>query len=105
MSSVIYNLNHRGVRLIDSQTAWVVGKNGKRRLNPQYQFVGRLEASLPNVIITATDNKKPTYRGDTSQLNATAKKQIVSHFFNENGKRNKKRVAFFGIDKKGGGKK
>ena len=43
MSSVIYNLNHKGVRLIDSQTAWVVGKNGKRRLNPQYQFVGRLD--------------------------------------------------------------
>lgn len=38
MSSVIYNLNHKGVRLIDSQTAWVVGKKGKRRLNPQYQF-------------------------------------------------------------------
>lgn len=30
MSSVNYNLGNRGVRLIGSNEAWIVGKNGKK---------------------------------------------------------------------------
>lgn len=100
MSSVNYSLKHKGVRLIDSNTAWVKGKNGRQKLNPKYKFVGKIETSMPNMIVSATDKKKPTYKGSTHDLNRVAKSQIVDHFYDDKGKRNKKTVAYFGIEKK-----
>lgn len=99
MSSVNYSLKHKGVRLIDASEAWIIGKSGIKRLNPKYHIVGKVEMSMPNMIVTASDKKKPKYKGNTYDLNTTAKKQIVDHFYNENGKRNKKSVAYFGIEK------
>lgn len=99
MSSVNYSLKHKGVRLIDSRDAWIFGKNGAKRLNPKYHFVGKVEMAMPNMIVTASDKKKPKYKGSTYDLNTTAKKQIVNHFYDESGKRNKKSVAYFGIEK------
>lgn len=99
MSTVNYSLKHKGVRLVDSRDAWIIGKNGNKRLNPKYHFVGKVEMALPNMIVTATDKKKPKYKGNTYDLNRTAKAQIVDHFFDDKGKRNKKSVAYFGIEK------
>ncbi|MBO5379252.1 MAG: hypothetical protein J6A90_02905 [Clostridia bacterium] len=99
MSSVNYSLKSKNVRLLSSQEAWVRGKNGKPKLNPNYKFVGKLKIATPNLLITASDNQKPTYKGDVSDLNITAKKQIVSHFYNEKGKRNNNSVAYFAIKK------
>ena len=45
------------------------------------------------------DKKKPKYKGSTYDLNRTAKSQIVDHFYDAKGKRNKKTVAYFGIEK------
>ena len=102
MSSVNYNLNNRGVRLVDSQDAWVRRKNGSLQLNyKKYQFIGKIEMSMPNMVISASDKNKPKYRGDVCNLNSIAKKQIIDHFYEENGKRNKKTVAYFVIEKKG----
>lgn len=100
MSNVNYSLKNKGVRLISSEDAWVKGKNGKTKLNPKFSFVGKIDTRLPNFIMTASDKKKPTYKGNTCDLNATAKRQIVSHFYDDKGKRNKKTVAYFGIPKK-----
>ena len=83
MSTVNYSLKHKGVRLIDARDAWIVGKNGRRHLNPKYHFVGKIDTHMPN----------------TYDLNRTAKAQIVDHFYNDKGKRNKKTVAYFGIEK------
>lgn len=99
MSNVNYSLKHKGVRLISAEDAWVKGKNGKRRLNPKYSFVGKIDTKLPNLIVTASDNKKPKYKGNTYDLNRTAKGQIIDHFYDDNGKRNKRTVAYFGIEK------
>ena len=99
MSNVNYSLKHKGVRLISAQKAWVKGKNNKFRLNPDYSIVGKIDTTMPNMIVTASDKSKPKYKGNTYDLNATAKKQIVNHFYNNNGKRNKKTVAYFGIEK------
>ena len=99
MSTVNYNLNNKGVRLIDAKKAWIRGKNGQLRLNPKYQIIGKMDTRLPNMIVTASDKKKPKYRGNTYDLNRTAKAQIVDHFYNDNGKRNRKTVAYFGIEK------
>ena len=106
MSSVNYSLKHKGVRLIDAKDAWITGKNGKRRLNSKYSYVGKIDVSMPNMIVSATDKKKPKYKGSTHDLNRTAKSQIIDHFYDDAGKRNKKKVAYFGIEKsnKKGGK-
>lgn len=100
MSNVNYSLNNRGVRLVDSKDAWVLGKNKKPKLNPKYTFIGKVDMSMPNMILSATDKKKPTYKGDVKDLNRTAKEQFVSHFFNSHGKRNSKSKAYFAIEKK-----
>lgn len=100
MSSVNYSLKHKGVRLIPSEKAWIRGKNGKPKLNPKYHFVGKIDTKIPNLIISAKDNKKPVYKGNTHDLCAPAKKQIVDHFFNEKGKPNRRTKAYFGIEKK-----
>jgi len=99
MSSVNYNLRNKGVRLIDSSDAWVIGKNGKPRLNPKYQIVGKVDMTMSGIIVSASDKTKPKYKGDVCELNRTAKSEIVDHFYDNNGKRNKKRVAYFGIKK------
>ena len=99
MSSVNYNLKNKGVRLISADEAWIKGKNGKQRLNPKYTFVGKIDTRLPNLIVTASDKKKPKFKGNTYDLNGVAKGQIVDHFYDEKGKRNKKTVAYFGIQK------
>lgn len=99
MSSVNYSLKHKGVRLIDSREAWIPTKKGTQRLNPKYTIIGKIDIRMPNMIVTASDKKKPTYKGNTYDLNRTAKAQIVDHFFDDKGKRNKKSVAYFGIEK------
>ena len=100
MSSVNYSLNNKGVRLISSKEAWIISKNGNKRLNSKYKFIGKLEMSMPNMIVTASDKSKPKYKGDVNELNRTAKSEIINHFYNDEGKRNKKTVAYFGIEKK-----
>ena len=99
MSSVNYNLNHRGVRLISSEDAWIKSKNNKVRLNPKYNFIGKIDISMPNMLVSASDKSKPKFKGNTYDLNRVAKNQIVDHFYDDHGKRNKRRVAYFGIEK------
>lgn len=99
MSNVNYSLKHKGVRLIPSDKAWVKAKNGNMKLNPKYSILGKIETSMPNIIISASDKKKPKYKGSTYDLNRTAKSQIIDHFYDDKGKRNKKTVAYFGIEK------
>ena len=100
MSSVNYSLKHKGVKLIPASEAWITSKNGKIRLNPDYTFVGRIDVRMPNIILSTSEKKKPTYKGNTHDLCAPAKRQIVDHFFNDRGQRNRNRVAYFGIPKK-----
>ena len=99
MSNVNYSINHKGVRLASAEQVWIVGKNGKSRFNPKYHVVGKIDTRMPNMIITASDKRKPKFKGDISDLNRTAKGQIVDHFFDDNGKRNRKSVAYFVIEK------
>lgn len=105
MSTVNYSLKHKGVRLIGARQAWIVGKNGNKRLNPKYHFIGKIDVRMPNMIVTASDKAKPKYKGNTYDLNRSAKNQIVDHFYDEKGKRNKKTVAYFGIEKQTKNKK
>ena len=54
---------------------------------------------MPNMIVSASDSRKLSYRGDVNELPRIAKKQIVDHFYDDKGKRNRKTVAYFGIPK------
>lgn len=54
---------------------------------------------MPNMVVTTSKNRKPSYKGCVSELNNVAKWQLVDHFYDDDGKRNKKAVAYFGIDK------
>lgn len=105
MSNVNYSLKHKGVRLLPSEKVWVKSKNGKFRLNSKYGIIGKIDVTMPNMIVTASDKAKPKYKGNTYDLNRTAKNQIVDHFYDEKGKRNKKTVAYFGIEKQTKNKK
>ena len=95
MSNINYSLNNKGVRLLDSKEAWIVGKNGKPRLNPDYRFIGKIEMSMPNMILSVSNKDKPKFKGNIYDLNNVAKYQIIEHFYDNNGKRNKKTVAYF----------
>ena len=57
MSSVNYTLKNKNVRLLSSQQAWVVGKNGKHKLDPNYKFIWKINASFPNMLVTASDRQ------------------------------------------------
>ena len=100
MSSVNYDLGKRGVRLISAEDAWVKNKSGGYSLNPKYSFIGKVDLNMPNMIVSTVRGKKPTYKGDINSLNKTAKKQIVEHFYDDNGKRNKKSVAYLVTEKR-----
>ena len=99
MSSINYSLKNKGVRLIPAESAWVKGKNGKYHLSSKYSFVGKVDLNMPNMVVSTVQGKRPTYCGDVNELNRTAKKQIVNHFYDDNGKRNKKTVAYLAIEK------
>lgn len=58
MSNVNYTLNRRGVRLISAEDAWVVGKNGKYRLSPDYRFIGKFDTHMSNLVLSTVDKKK-----------------------------------------------
>lgn len=58
MSNVNYSLKHKGVRLISAEKAWIIGKNGKTKLNSKYLFVGKIDTKLPNMIITRPRTSK-----------------------------------------------
>lgn len=101
MSNVNYSLKRKGIRLIDSSEAWEKSNRGKFKLNKHYDIIGKVEMTMPNLILSASDKRKPVYKGDVCELPAAAKKQIVEHFYDDKGKRNRKTVAYLGIKKDG----
>lgn len=101
MASVNYSLKHKGVRVVSSNEAWVYRKNGRKKHNPDYRVLGKVEISMPNMILSATEDKKPKFKGNTCDLNITCKKQLVDFFFKDNGKRNNKSSAYLVIKRRG----
>ena len=58
MSNINYYLNNKGIRLIDAKDVWIKTKSGKLRLNPKYNFIGKVDMKVPNIIITASEKVK-----------------------------------------------
>ena len=100
MSNVNYDLKKRGVRTISADEAWIKTKSGGLKLNPKYKFVGKVDIQLPNMILTASDKKKFAYVDDVCKLPAASKRQLIRHFYDEEGKRTCRRVAYLVDTKK-----
>ncbi len=100
MSNVNYDLKKRGVRAISADEAWVKIKSGGLKLNPKYKFVGKVDIQLPNMILTASDKKKFAYVDDVCKLPAASKRQLVRHFYDDEGQRTGRRVAYLVDTKK-----
>lgn len=49
---------------------------------------------MPNMIVTASDRKKFSYVDDVCKLPAASKRQLIRHFYDEEGKRTGRRVAY-----------
>ena len=67
-------------------------------MNSDYDIIGKVETTMPNLIVSVSDKRKPVYKGDVCELPAAVKKQIVDHFYDNNGKRNRKTVFYWGIN-------
>ena len=55
---------------------------------------------MPNMIVTASDRKKLSYVDDVCKLPAASKRQLIRHFYDEEGKRTGRRVAYLVDTKK-----
>ena len=80
MSNVNYSLKRKGIRLIDSSIAWKKTKTGKYRMNSDYDIIGKVETTMPNLIVSVSDKRKPVYKGDVCELPAAVKKQIENTY-------------------------
>ena len=99
MSSVYIKQNKElsGVKVISADTAYIFDKRTgeKNKLNPDYEFVGKVDMAFPNVIIKASKkNKRTAFIDDVNELPKRAKMELVNYFYDKNGKRNKKTVAY-----------
>lgn len=92
-----YEKELAGIKVIDSSEAYVYNPKTKRRdlPNPQYGFVGKVDSSMPNFVLKMNKPKcKTGYIEDVSCLPKRLKCDIVNHFYDKQGKRNKKTRAY-----------
>jgi len=92
-----YQKELAGVKVIDSSKAFVYNPKTKKKdkLNPRYDFVGKIDTNMPNFILKANkSNCKTGYIEEVSSLPKRLKVDIVNHFYDKNGKRNKRTKAY-----------
>ena len=94
-----------GVKVIDSDKAYVYNpKTKKKNLpNPKYEFVGKIDLAMPNFILKMNKPQcKAGYVEEVSCLPKRLKTDIVDHFYDKNGNRNKRTKAYLiRTDKRG----
>ena len=92
-----YQKELAGVKVIDSSQAYVYNPktNKKDLLNPNYEFVGKIDMNMPNFILKANrPNRKTAYVEEVSCLPKRLKSDVVNHFYDKKGKRNNKTKAY-----------
>ena len=92
-----YQKELAGVKLIDSTEAFVFNPKTKRKdlINPNFDFVGKIDTTLPNFILKANKpNCKTAYVEEVSCLPKRLKCDLVNHFYDKKGVRNKKTKAY-----------
>lgn len=92
-----YQKELAGVRVINSTQAYVYNPKTKKKdlLNPMYDFVGKIDTNMPNLILKANRPKcKTAYIEDSNVLPKRVKQDLVNHFYDKKGMRNKKTKAY-----------
>lgn len=92
-----YQKELAGVRVINSRQAYVYNPKTKKfdMLNPNYDFVGKIDTDMPNVILKANrPNCKTAYIEDSNVLSKRVKQDLVNHFYNKKGMRNNRTKAY-----------
>lgn len=83
-----------GVKVVSSKDVWEK-KNNKYRIKQDVNVVGKVELPLSNFVLKANnENRKTGYIEDVSSLPKRTKNEIVNHFYDNTGKRNKNTVAY-----------
>jgi hypothetical protein len=97
MSSV-YTKNKKelaGVKLVSATEVGFFDKNNIRRFRRDISIVGKIDIATPNMVLKANRQNKPTgYIDDVASLPNRTKQEIIGHFYDKNGERNGKRIAY-----------
>lgn len=85
-----------GVKVIDSSDAYIYNKKAKKDIpNPKYDFVGKIDVSMPNFILKMNKAScKTAFVEEVSCLPKRVKSDLVNHFYDKNGNRNKRKMAY-----------
>ena len=90
-----YRKELAGVQVVASECVWLRKKDGKSYKNPNLDIIGKIDMQVPNVILKANSpGHKTGFIEDTSALTKKTKADLIDFFFNRDGSRNKKRVAY-----------
>ncbi len=92
-----YRKELAGVKVVTSHEAYVFNNRTKRRNlpNPNFDIVGKVDMTMPNMILKANrEDHRTDFIDDVSSLTKITKKSLVSHFYNEKGKRNTRTTAY-----------
>ena len=107
MSNVFskYNKELAGVKIVDSKQAYIYNPKTKKYdlPNPSLDFVGKIDTAFSSFILKMNKpNSKTGYVDEVAALPKRLKNELVNHFYDKNGKRNKKTKAYLArTDKKG----
>lgn len=86
-----------GVKVIDSNDAYIYNNKTKRKdiPNPKYDFVGKVDANMPNFILKMNKTScKTGFIEEVSCLPKRVKSDLVNHFYDKNGNRNRRQKAY-----------
>lgn len=92
-----YEKELAGVKVIDSSQAYIYNPKTKKKdlLNPTFDFVGKIDMNMPNFILKANKpNCKTGYIEEVSCLPKRLKIDIVNHFYDKKGMKNRKTKAY-----------
>lgn len=92
-----YQKELAGVKVINSVQAYVYNPKTKKKdlLNPNYEFVGKIDINYPHVILKMNKtNCKTSYIEDANVLPKRVKQDLIKHFYDKRGNKNTIRKAY-----------
>lgn len=94
-----------GAKVVSSKEVFEK-KNGKYKIRADVDIIGKVDTSMSNLIMKVSRNGgNPDFVEDVCELPKRAKKELVGHFYDKKGKRNKNKVAYIiRTDRKSKGK-
>lgn len=83
-----------GAKVISSKEVFTK-RNGRYVVRPDIDIIGKVDTSMSNFILKVNKRGgKPNFVDDVSELPKRTKSELVGHFYDEKGNRNKNKVAY-----------